>query len=113
MLNKEVEEKIRQFVHEREWEQFHTPKDLAISISLEAAELLEKFQWSGSDLVVEKKRGEMADELADVMLYCLMMARALGLDAKEIILAKLRQNEQKYDIAHAKGNAKKYTEFQR
>ena len=55
----------------------------------------------------------MADELADVMLYCLMMAHALGLDAKEIILAKLRQNEQKYDIAHAKGNAKKYTEFQR
>ncbi|MDD7200209.1 MAG: nucleotide pyrophosphohydrolase [Sphaerochaetaceae bacterium] len=111
MLDKEVEEKVRQFVHERDWEQFHTPKDLAISICLEAAELLEKFQWSGTDLVVEKKKGEMAEELADVMMYCLMMADTLGLDAKQIILDKLRQNERKYDIAHARGNAKKYTEF--
>lgn len=112
MLNKEVEEEIRRFTDERDWGRFHTPKDLAISISLEAAELLEKFQWSGTDLEVKAKKEGMEEELADVLIYSLMMADAIGCDAKAIILKKLEQDRKKYDIAHAKGNARKYTEWQ-
>ena len=108
---KKLEEKIVAFRDERNWKQFHTPKDLAISISLEAAELLEIFQWSGTDLEVPEKRDKIREELADVMMYCFLMANATGLDIEEIITEKLEANARKYPAEKAYGSAKKYTEL--
>jgi len=80
MIEETLIEKILRFRDERNWRQFHNPKDLAISISLEAAKLLEKFQWSGTDLEVRDKTEETGDELADVLIYCVLMADAMGMD---------------------------------
>lgn len=99
------------FRDERNWKQYHTPKDLAISISLEAAELLEVFQWSGKDMVVENKRAKIEEELADVMIYCGLMADALDMDVDEIITKKLQVNRKKYPVEKAYGKADKYTEL--
>ena len=84
---------------------------MAISLNLEAAELLEVFQWSGTDLEVKGKRPQMAEELADVLMYCIMLSQVLGLDADTIIRAKLVKNRQKYPVEKAYGSAKKYTEL--
>lgn len=108
---KELQKKIVEFRDARDWRQFHNPKDLAISISLEAAELLEVFQWSGSDVEVDKKREKIKEELADVIIYCALMADRTGLDIAEIVEAKLALNNRKYPVEKAKGSAKKYTEF--
>ena len=108
---KELQDKIITFRNERSWEQFHNPKDLAISISLEAAELLEVFQWSGVDLEVRKKRDKIKEELADVMIYSALMASALELDIEEIITEKLRINSLKYPVEKAYGSARKYSEL--
>ena len=108
---RELKDKLAEFRDERNWKQFHNPKDLAISLSLEAAELLEVFQWSGTDLVVSEKRGQIREELADVLMYCLLMADALDLDVSEIIEEKLEQNKKKYPVELARGTAKKYTEL--
>ena len=108
---KKLEERIVAFRDERNWKQFHTPKDLAISISLEAAELLEIFQWSGADLEVPEKRDKIREELADVMMYCFLMANVTGLDIEEIITEKLEANARKYPAEKAYGSAKKYTEL--
>jgi|SRR5574344_585147 NTP pyrophosphatase (non-canonical NTP hydrolase) len=102
---------VRQFVTERDWDQFHNPKDMAISLNLEAAELLELFQWSGADLEVKDKRPQMAEELADVFMYCIMLSQVLHLDPETIIREKLAQNIKKYPIEKAYGSAKKYTEL--
>jgi len=107
----ELRQDILSFRDERNWKQFHTPKDLAISISLEAAELLEVFQWSGEDLVVEGKRDKIEEELADVMIYCGLMADAVGLDVDEIITKKLQTNREKYPVEKAYGVSDKYTEL--
>ncbi len=107
----ELKKEITQFRDERNWKQFHTPKDLAISISLEAAELLEIFQWSGTDLVVEKKRDRIEEELADVMMYCLLMADITGMDMEEILRKKLRKNAAKYPVDKSYGKSDKYTEL--
>lgn len=107
----ELKKEITQFRDERNWKQFHTPKDLAISISLEAAELLEIFQWSGTDLVVEKKRDRIEEELADVMMYCLLMADITGMDMEEILRKKLRKNAAKYPVEKSYGKSDKYTEL--
>ncbi len=109
-----IEELIRDIVafrDERNWRQYHTPKDLAISISLEAAELLEVFQWSGKDMVVENKREKIEEELADVMIYCGLMADVLDMDVDEIITKKLQVNRKKYPVEKAYGKADKYTEL--
>ena len=95
-----------EFQSERDWKKFHTPDNLAKSISIEAAELLEHFQW-GKEYDLE----EVSEELADVLIYCLYMADALNLDVKEIILDKMEKNAVKYPVDKSKGNAKKYTEF--
>ena len=108
---KKLEDKIVAFRDERNWKQFHTPKDLAISISLEAAELLEIFQWSGTDLEVSEKREKIREELADVMMYCFLMANVTGLDIEEIITEKLEANARKYPAEKVYGSAKKYTEL--
>lgn len=104
--------KILQFRDDRNWKQFHNPKDLAISISLEAAELLEIFQWSGVDVVVPEKKEEISEELADVMIYCALMADAMGLDMNEIISNKLEKNAEKYRLDKSFGSKKKYTELE-
>lgn len=110
-MNQDIIEKIIQFRDERNWDQFHTPKDLAISISLEAAELLEIFQWSGSDLEMKEKLENMKEELADVMIYSILLSEKLGLDISEIIEEKLRKNGEKYQKDKAYGTNKKYTEL--
>ena len=77
----------------------------------EAAELLEVFQWSGSDTVCESKKDKIREELADVLNYCILMADACGLDMDEIVCEKIRRNNEKYPVERAKNNAKKYNEF--
>jgi len=97
----------------RNWKQFHTPKDLAISITLEASELLECFQWSADDLVVEKHRAAMEEELADILIYAVSFADAIGADIPTIIQEKLAQNGAKYSVEKAWGKATKYTDFEK
>ena len=111
MLRDETIRRVIQFRDDREWRQFHTPKDLAISLSLEAAELLEIFQWSGTDLECRDKLGRIREELADVLSYCVLMADVCGLDLDEILNAKVDQNAAKYPVEKARGSAAKYTEL--
>jgi NTP pyrophosphatase (non-canonical NTP hydrolase) len=110
---KELRDNILNFRDARDWKKFHNPKDLAISISLEAAELLEVFQWSGSDVEVdsEKKINKVKEELADVMIYSILMADTLGLDISEIVNNKLEENNKKYPVEKAYGKADKYTAY--
>ena len=98
--------KLLKFQEDRDWKKFHTPENLAKSISIEAAELLEHFQWQK-----EYDEEEVAEELADVLIYCIYMAEAMDFDIEEIILDKMEKNAIKYPIDKSKGNAKKYTEF--
>ena len=102
----ELISEIIKFRNERDWKKFHTPENLAKSISIESAELLEQFQWQN-----EYNEEEIADELADVLIYCIYMASAMNLDINEIILNKMAKNAIKYPIDKSKGNDKKYMEF--
>jgi NTP pyrophosphatase (non-canonical NTP hydrolase) len=102
---------ILAFRDERNWKQFHTPKDLSISLSLEAAELLECFQWSKSDVEVREKHDKMKEELADILIYSVLFADAINADIPTIIKNKLAKNCEKYDVKKAYGSAKKYTEL--
>ena len=111
MLRDETIRRVIQFRDDREWRQFHTPKDLAISLSLEAAELLEIFQWSGADLECRDKLERIREELADVMSCCVLMADVCGLDLDEILNAKVDKNAAKYPVEKARGSAAKYTEL--
>jgi dCTP diphosphatase len=106
MTNRTVSEALREFVRERDWGQFHTPENLAKSISIEAAELLECFQWSA-----EAEPDRIRDELADVLTYCHLLAARLGLDADEIVLAKLAKTREKYPVDKARGRSTKYDEL--
>lgn len=108
---KELMNKINQFRDDRDWRKFHNEKDLAISISLEASELLELFQWKNSEEVVESSLEEIKEELADVFIYSFMMADNLNLDVEEIINSKLDLNEQKYPVEKSRGSNKKYNEL--
>lgn len=110
-MTKETIEQVLKFRDERNWKQFHNPKDLAISISLEAAELLEVFQWSAEDVWCEKKKDKVREELADVLNYCILMADTCGLDLDEIIQEKVRKNAEKYPVEKAYGSKEKYTEL--
>ena len=110
-MKKETIEQVLKFRDDRNWRQFHNPKDLALSISLEAAELLEVFQWSGADTVCESKKEKIKEELADVLNYCVLMADVCGLDMDEIVQEKIRKNNEKYPVEKAKDSAKKYNEF--
>ena len=102
----DIKKELLMFQKERDWKKFHTPENLAKSITIEAAELLEHFQWQK-----EYDENEVADELADVLIYCLYMADAMDFDVKEIILNKMGKNALKYSVDKSKGNAKKYTEL--
>lgn len=108
-MTKETIEQVLKFRDERNWKQFHNPKDLAISICLEAAELLEVFQWSGDDVWCEEKKDKIREELADVLNYCILMADTCGLDMDEIIQEKVRKNAEKYPVEKAYGHKEKYT----
>ena len=106
-MKQETLDRIRKFVSDRDWEQYHTPANLAKSISIEANELLECFQWSETEYDPE----HVKEELADVMVYCRNMLDELGLDEDEIINSKMDRNEAKYPVELAKGSAAKYTEL--
>lgn len=107
MVSPALVQQIRAFVAERNWAQFHTPANLAKSISIEAAELLECFQWN-EDANIDDVR----DELADVLTYCLLMADTLGLDIDEIVLAKLDESRSKYPVDKSFGTSTKYDRLQ-
>lgn len=102
----ELIKRIKEFRDERDWAQFHSPENLAKSIVIEAAELLENFQWDSEFDEVKVK-----EELADVMNYCFLLADRLGIDAVENMHAKIDKNEKKYPVHKAKGTSKKYTEL--
>ena len=102
---------VLKFRDDRNWKQFHNPKDLAISISLEAAELLEVFQWSAEDVKCENKMDKIREELADAINYCILMADVCKLDLDEIVRAKVRLNNQKYPVEKSFGSKEKYTEL--
>ena len=91
MISKETIDIVKKFRDDRNWSQFHNPKDLAISLNLEAAELLEIFQWSGSDLECLEKLDKVKEELADVLCYSILLADRYGLDLDEIIQAKMQK----------------------
>lgn len=103
--------KILQFRDDRNWRQFHNPKDLAISISLESAELLEVFQWSAEDVKCTEKMDKIREELADVINYCVLMADACDLDLDEIVQAKIKRNNEKYPVELAKDSKEKYDQL--
>lgn len=106
-MNQNTIDRIRKFTKDRDWDQFHSPANLAKSIMIEAGELLECFQWSEEDYDVE----HVKEELADVLIYCHDMLDKMGLDADEIVNSKMDKNEEKYSVEKARGNAKKYDEF--
>lgn len=99
-------EKLRKFNEDRDWDQFHSSDNLAKSISIEAGELLECFQWSPNYELESVK-----EELADVLIYCVMLADKLGLDPLEVIREKITVNEKKYPVEKSRGSSKKYTEL--
>lgn len=105
-------QKINSFRDEREWRQFHNEKDLAISVSLEASELLELFQWKTSEEVIDSKIERIEEELADVLIYSYMLADNLNLNIDKIIEKKLEKNNEKYPVNKSKGHKKKYTEYE-
>ena len=106
-MKKETLERIRRFTAERDWDQFHTPANLAKSISIEANELLECFLWTEEQFDLEAVK----EELADVMVYCINMLDRLALDPDEIINAKMTRNEAKYPVEKARGSSAKYTQL--
>ena len=103
-MNQQTIDRIRKFTEDRDWDPFHTPANLAKSISIEANELLECFQWSDTDYDLQ----HVKEELADVLVYCRNMLDRLGLDEDEIVNSKMDQNEAKYPVDKARGRAAKY-----
>lgn len=106
-MKQETIDRIRKFTIDRDWDQFHSPANLAKSISIEANELLECFQWSDTEYDLQ----HVKEELADVIVYCQDMLDKLNLDIDEIVNMKMEQNEAKYPVEKAKGSAKKYIDL--
>ena len=104
-------QKVIAFRDQRNWKQYHSPKDLAISLVLEASELLENFQWKTSEQAIRDKMNEIRDELADVMIYVLLLSNELGIELEEAVQQKIKKNAEKYPIDKAYGSNKKYTEL--
>lgn len=103
---KETIKRVLQFTKDRDWDQFHHPENLAKSISIESAELLECFQWNS-----EYDHDKVVDELADILNYCILMADKLDVDIEEVILNKIEKNKIKYPVDKAKGKSDKYTKL--
>jgi len=113
---KELQAKVIKFRDKRDWAQYHNPKDLAISLSLETAELLEIFQWKNHTEVESLKsdsdvRIKVKEELGDIFIYAFTLAHEFGLDPSEIVLDKVRLNEEKYPVEKVKGKSDKYTAY--
>ncbi len=104
----QIIQQLVDFRNQRDWEQFHNPKDLALAISVEAAELLELFLWKAPG---EANREKVKEELADVLAFAFLLAERYGFDIKEIMLEKIARNGEKYPIEKAKGTARKYNEL--
>jgi NTP pyrophosphatase (non-canonical NTP hydrolase) len=104
----EILEELLKFRDERDWEQFHNPKDLALALNVEAAELLELYLWKNSYEVKEEK---VREELADIFAFAFLLSEKYKFDVKDIVLDKLKKNGEKYPIDKSKGNAKKYNEL--
>ncbi|MFO8141852.1 MAG: nucleotide pyrophosphohydrolase [Marinobacter sp.] len=100
--------RLRQFRDDRDWKQFHNPKDLSLALSIEAAELLELFLWKSPE---QADVNRVKEELADVFAYALLLADSYDLDVEKIVLDKIAMNEKKYPVSKAKGTAKKYTDL--
>jgi dCTP diphosphatase len=110
----ELRSRINQFVKERDWDQFHSPKNLAMAMIVEAAELVEYFQWDTleeSRQLSDEKREQVGQELADTFVYLLRIAEVTGIDLIEAANRKIDLNAQKYPVEKAKGSNKKYTEY--
>ncbi len=106
--SKEIIQALLKFRNERDWEQFHNPKDLALAISIESAELLELFLWKKAD---EANSEKVKEELADIFSFAFLLAEKYGFDVRDIIFEKIRRNGEKYPIDKAKGTSKKYNEL--
>ncbi|MFN5884863.1 MAG: nucleotide pyrophosphohydrolase [Bacteroidota bacterium] len=106
--SKELIQALLQFRNERDWEQFHNPKDLALAINVEAGELLELFLWKSPD---EANKEKVKEELADIFAYAFLLADKYQLDIKDIVMDKIKKNGEKYPVDKSKGNAKKYNEL--
>ena len=104
----EITAKLIEFRNERDWEQFHNPKDLAVALNIEAGELLEAFLWKNHE---EAKPEKVKEELADVLAYAFLLAEKYGFDVKQILLEKIAKNAEKYPVDKAKGTATKYNEL--
>jgi len=115
MIKPELLDRLIEFRRERDWEQFHTPKELAISLSIEASELLEWFQWKNEEEINLKlnsaKREALEDEVADVVAYLSYLCHDVGIDIDKAVEAKIKKNAQKYPIDKVKGRSDKYTEY--
>ena len=108
----QLQQVVNQFRDERDWKQFHNPKDLAQAISIESSELLEHFLWVSQDesvKVAKEMKEEIADEMADVLAYLLSLSDITGIELDKALVNKMKKNEEKYPISKAKGNSKKYT----
>ncbi len=105
---KEIIEALLKFRDERDWEQFHNPKDLAVAVSIEAGELLELYLWKSAD---EADREKVKEELADIFSFAFLLADKYGFDVKEIILDKIKENGEKYPVDKSKVSAKKYNQL--
>lgn len=112
---KDMQVRLKRFAQERDWEQFHTPKNLVMALSVEAAELLEHFQWlDGAQSVdlASDKHAEVALEMADVFIYLLRLCEVLNVDLAEVVEKKIKMNAKKYPVEKVRGSAKKYTEYE-
>ncbi len=105
-MEREIIDEVLEFRNERDWEKFHTPDNLAKSLSIESAELLECFQWSP-----EYDKQEASEELADILIYAILMAESMKVDINQIIKEKLVKNGKKYPVEKSKGNSTKYNKF--
>ena len=106
--SEEIIQELLKFRNERDWEQFHNPKDLALAINVEAGELLELFLWKNAN---EAKEEKIKEELADVFAFAFLLAEKYNFDVKQIVLDKIKQNGEKYPVEKSKGTSKKYNEL--
>src|SRR5690606_30264884 len=111
---KDLQRKIVDFRDARDWKQFHNPKDLSLSLVLEASEVLEHFQWrNGNEIInhIEKNKADISEELADVLWYLLLLSEEMNIDLTQAVEQKLEKNIKRYSVEKSKGNHKKYTEL--
>jgi NTP pyrophosphatase (non-canonical NTP hydrolase) len=115
MISDELKSKILNFRKKRDWEKYHKPKDLAVSLVLEASELLENFQWKTDKDVAKMLKGKsktaIEEEIADIAIYLTYLSHDLGIDLEKIMVMKLEKNKKKYHAAKVRGSAKKYNEY--